>query len=132
MKLEDRMENLIAQYQGFVVLRSDFRPLGVSESQVGRALRKLIERDVIQRISHGAYVKTRINRFTNEPTPAAPLETVARELFQRLNVEITSPPEVEEYNLGLSSQVPAGCAVVVKGRRITRKVTVAGRTIRYA
>ena len=116
---------------GFVVLRSELRYLYANESKLSRAIKKLIERNVIQRVSSGAFVKTRINKFTNELTPAAPLEVVAKELFQRLNIEITPPPTVEEYNNRTTTQVPPGGSVVVKGRKITRKITVAGRTLRY-
>jgi hypothetical protein len=131
VNLEEKLIRTIASSPGFVVLRSDLRHFCANESQLSRALKKLIERNVIQRVSSGAYVKTKINKFTNELTPAASLEVVAKELFQRLNVEITPPATVEEYNNRTTTQVPPGGSVVVKGRRITRKITVAGRTVRY-
>lgn len=131
MNLEEKLIRTIASSPGFVVLRSDLRHLCANESQLSRALKKLIERNVIQRVSSGAFVKTKINKFTNELTPAAPLEVVAKELFQRLNIEITPPAIVEAYNNGTTTQVPPGGSVVIKGRKITRKITVAGRTVRY-
>ena len=131
VNLEEKLIRKITSSPGFVVLRSDLRYLCANESQLSRAIKKLIERNVIQRVSSGAYVKTRINKFTNELTPAASLEVVAKELFQRLNIEITPPPTVEEYNNRATTQVPPGGSVVIKGRRITRKITVAGRTVRY-
>lgn len=131
MKLEERIAHSIVHSEASVFLRSDFRPLGTSESQLSRALKKLIECGVIQRVSHGAYVKTRINQFTGQLTPAASLETVAKELFARLGIKISPPTALDEYNTGLSTQVPAGGAVAVRGRKITRKITVAGRTVRY-
>ena len=132
MKLEDRMARSIAQRRGVVVLRSEFESLGASDSQVGRVLRKFVERGKLQRISQGAFVKTRINKFTGTLTPAAPLEVVAKELFSKLNIEVSPPTAVEEYNAGLTTQIPPGGAVRVRGRRISRKVAVAGRVVRYA
>lgn len=126
------MMHFIAQRDGCVVLRSDLRALCTSESQLSRMLNKLIERKAIERVSQGAFVKTRINKFTGDFTPAATLEVVAKELFERLNIKIAPPTEVESYNAGLSTQVPAGRRVVVQGRKITREITVAGQTIRYA
>lgn len=131
MKLEDRMIQAIAKRDGLVILRSDLRNLCTSESQLSRAIGKLIERKVIERISQGAFVKTKINQFTGDFTPAATLEVVAKELFERLNIQIAPPPEVEAYNAGLSTQIPAGRRVLVRGRNITRIITVSGQTIKY-
>ena len=114
------------------MLRSDFNGLGASDSQVSRVINRLIERGKIQRVSRGAFVKTKLNKFTGAPTPAAPLEVVAKELFKKLNIQVSPPPEVIAYNAGVTTQIPAGSAVVVKGRKITRKISVAGRTIKYA
>lgn len=132
MKLKDRIISFIAQSRGVVVLRSEFIALGASDSQVSRVLNRLIAQGFIQRVSQGAYVKTRLNQFTGTFTPAAPLEVVAKELFAKLNIEIVPPPAVLDYNAGRTTQVPAGGIVVVKGRRISRKISVGGRSIRYA
>ena len=131
MKLEDRMVRSIALRKGFVVLRSDFTDMGVSDSQITRVLNKLIARGFIQRVSHGAFVKTRLNKFTGELTPAASLEVVAKELFEKLKVDVLPSNGFVEYNSGLTTQIPPGGAVRVKGRRINRKIVVAGREIRY-
>lgn len=133
MKLENRMLLCIEQSKGVVVLRSDFNVLGASDSQVGKVINKLIQGGKIQRVSRGVFVKTRINKFTGTLTPAASLEVVAKELFKRLDIEVLPSQEAAEYNAGLTTQIPAGFAtVVVKGRKISRKITVAGRTLRYA
>ncbi len=132
MKLEDRITRSISQRKGIVILRSDFEFLGASDSQVSRVINKLIQRGKIQRISRGAFVKTKVNKFTGALTPAAPLEVVAKELFMKLNIQVSPPPAVVEYNAGLTTQIPAGNTVVVKGRKISRKISVAGREIKYA
>lgn len=132
MKLEDRVAKAIEQSKGVVILRSEFNELGASESQLSRVLNKLIARGIIQRVSRGAFVKTKLNQFTGTFTPAASLEVVAKELFDKLNIEIAPPPAVLDYNAGRTTQVPAGGTVTVKGRRISRKILVGGRTIRYA
>lgn len=108
MKLEDRMVRSIALRKGFVVLRSDFTDMGVSDSQITRLLNKLIARGFIQRVSHGTFVKTRLNKFTGELTPSASLEVVAKELFQKLKVDVLPSNGLVEYNTGLTTQIPPG------------------------
>lgn len=125
------LKQFINTLPGVVVLRSELAPSGIGQAQLTRALRTLTKENFLQRISHGAYVKTRFNQFLAKPTPAAPLEVVAHELFEKLQIKVSPPPEVIAYNEGLSTQVPAGCRVVVEERRITRKITVSGRTVQY-
>lgn len=130
MKLEDRIRRSIAQRSGLVVLRSEFSRMG-SDSQVGRVLARLVSEGRLVRVSKGAFAKARINKFTGLPTPAGTLEAVAAELFRKLNVEIAPSRSVDDYNTGRSTQVPMRATINTGQRRISRKVTVGGRTLSY-
>ena len=130
MKLADRISRSIAQRQGLVVLRSEFSRMG-SDSQVGRVLARLVTEGRLVRVSKGAFAKARINKFTGQPTPAGTLEDVAAELFRKLNVEIAPSRLADDYNSGRSTQIPMRATVNTGRRRISRKVTVGGRTLSY-
>jgi len=130
MKLEDRISRSIAQRSGLVVLRSEFSRMG-SDSQVGRVLARLVSEGRLVRVSKGAFAKARINKFTGLPTPAGTLESIAAELFRKLNVEIAPGRLVDDYNAEVSTQIPMLAMVTTGKRRISRKVTVGNRTIVY-
>ncbi len=102
-----------------------------SDSQVGRVLARLVAEGRLVRVSKGAFAKARINKFTGLPTPAGTLEDVAAELFRKLNVEIAPSRLADDYNSGRSTQIPMRATVNTGRRRISRKVTVGGRTLSY-
>lgn len=130
MNLEDRMRRSITQRQSTVVLRSEFAGMG-SAAQVGRVLARLVDDGKLVKISKGAFAKTRINKFTGKPTPAATLEAISAELFAKLGIDVAPSRLVEDYNSGKSTQIPPTTIVNTGSRRITRKVTVGNRSIAY-
>ena len=127
---EARIRRSIASRQGNVVLRSELKRFG-SPDQVKRVLAKLVDEGSLIRVSQGAYAKTRINRFTGKPSPAGTLESIASELFTKLKVETSPGKLLREYNQGRTTQVPVQTVVDTGKRRITRKVEVGGRVLRY-
>jgi hypothetical protein len=130
MKLEDRIRRSITQRSGLVVLRSEFADMG-SASQVGRVLARLVDDGRLVRVSKGAFAKTRINKFTGQPTPAGTLEAISAELFEKLKIKVSPSKFVEEYNSGKTTQIPMSATVNTGRRRISRKVTVGNRTLAY-
>lgn len=130
MKLEERIMRSITQRPGLVVLRSDFARMG-SDSQIGRVLNQLIASGRLVRISKGAFAKTRLNRFTGQPTPAGTLEDIAAELFRKLKIEVRPSKIVADYNNGTSTQLPIEAQINTGPRRISRKITVGNRTLSY-
>jgi hypothetical protein len=130
MKLEDRIVRSISQRKGTVILRSEVAPLG-SPAQVGRVLSKLISEGRLVRVSKGVFAKTRINKFTGAPTPAATFEVIAAETLRKLGVEVTPGWLSSEYNSGRSTQIPMESIVNTGKRRIRRKIQVGRRTVKY-
>lgn len=130
MRLEERMARSITLRSGVIVLRSDFAHMA-SDSQVGRVLATFVKKGRLVRVSQGVFAKTRINRFTGERTPAGTLESISAELFQKLGVQVEPSSLVAEYNGGTSTQLPMGAAVRTINKRISRKITVGNRSIRF-
>ena len=94
MILEDRIRRSIGQRAGVVVLSTDFAHMA-SASQVGRVLARLVQAGVLVRVSKGAYAKARPNRFTGQPSAAGTLESIAAELFSKLNIEVQPSQQVQ-------------------------------------
>lgn len=132
MRLEDRISRSIAQRKVAVVLRSDFVSMG-STAQVGRVLAHFVETGKLIRVSKGAFAKTktRINKFTGQPSPVGSLEAIAAELFRKLGIELMPSMIVAEYNSGKSTQVPPTNIANTGRRRISRKIIVGTRSIVY-
>ena len=130
MRLEDRIVRSIKQRRSFVILRSEVAPLG-SAAQVGRVLAKLVDEGALVRVSKGVYAKTRINKFTGELTPAATFEAIAAEAFRKLHIEVSPGRLAREYNAGLTTQIPVDAVVSTGARRITRKIRVGSKTVKY-
>ncbi len=128
-RIEDGIVELL-QRQDVVLLRCEVAPLG-SASQVGRVLAKLVREGKLVRVGIGLYARTRLNKFTHTMTPAAPLESIAREVFQKLGIEVTPGRAAREYNAGLTTQIPMQPVVCTPGRRIRRRIQVGKRVILY-
>ena len=130
MKLEARMSRSIKQRAGVVVLRSDFSGMA-SDSQIGRVLARFVTEGKLVRVSKGAFAKTRINKFTGQSTVAGTLETIATELFRKLNIDVELSTLVTEHNSGKSTQTPTDATVSTGRRRISRNVQVGKRSLTY-
>ena len=117
--LESRLAKRIDRKRGNVFLRSDFSDLG-GYDQVGRALRQLVLRGNLFRVSQGLYVRARPSIIDGKPTPVKGLASL-REALSRVGVETVPSRLTEAYNAGRTTQVPTGRLVGVK-RRVRRKI----------
>ncbi|SIT39473.1 conserved hypothetical protein [Paraburkholderia piptadeniae] len=102
-----------------------------SVAQVGRVLAKLVADGRLVRVSKGVYAKTRTNRFTGGLAPAATFEAIAAETFRKLRIEVSPGRLAREYNEGRTTQIPMDRVVSTGKRRISRKIQVGSRTIKY-
>lgn len=130
MKIEERMLCAIRQRVGSVILRRELRNLG-GASQITKALMALQERGVIVRIGTGVYAKTRRSSVTGAIVPAGSLETLGTEALRKLGVFVTPAEDASAYIAGVTTQIPSVSVVNTGGRRITRKISVGGRTMKY-
>jgi len=111
-----------------VFLRSDFEKLA-DYDQVGRALRQLVRKGVLIKLGYGLYVKSKINRFTNQPmiSAAGGFRQVAYEALKRLGVNY-EPSELEKQYQEGSTQIPAKAQVLINDR-FQRKVSCNGQIL---
>ncbi|MDR6449774.1 DUF6088 family protein [Paraburkholderia sp. 22099] len=130
MYLEDRLKIAIAKRASDVFLRTDFARLG-SEAQLGRALRSLIENGVIVKLGVGVYAKAKRSVLSGEPIPVQPVEVLAEEALGRLGVKVYPSKQVELYNAGKTTQLPAATVVNTGNRRIVRKLGFGKKTVQY-
>lgn len=129
MKLKERMLRAIKQRAGSVILRRELAGLG-SASQVTETLKALQACGVIVRIGTGVYAKTRRSSVTGEIIPAGNLEKLGLEALRKLGVSVAPGKAAAAYIAGTTTQIP-GTFVVKTDRRISRKISVGGRAIKY-
>ncbi len=130
MKLQERMLRAIKQRGGNVILRQELSRLG-SASQITEALRALQASNVIVRIGTGVYAKTRQSLVTGAIIPAGSLETLGVEALRKLRVPVAPGKAAAAYDAGTTTQIPGVFVANTGQRRISRKISVGGRTLKY-
>ena len=108
---------------------ADFADLS-DRDQIIRALRGLIQEELILRLGYGVYVRAKRSRFSGKLMPETDLRTIAITVLQKNGVNILPTKFERAYNAGESTQVPTGIVIGVD-RRVNRKISFNGRTIKY-
>ena len=108
---------------------SDFADLS-DRDQILRALRALIKEDRLIRIGYGVYVRAKKSRLTGHIIPEEDLRTIAITALQKNGVRVLPTFYEREYAARRSTQVPTGLLIGVD-RRVNRKISYNGRTIKY-
>lgn len=119
----------IARKKEAVFVREDFEDIG-GYDQIGRILRQLATEGKLIRIGYGLYAKAKRSMLTGEIVPTLPLPDLAREALERLGVETGISQLKRDYNAGLTTQVPTGRRIAVKGR-VSRKIGYDGNYVSY-
>jgi hypothetical protein len=127
--LEQRMADHIARKKGDVFLRADFADLG-GYDQVGRALRKLVDRGKLVKVGYGLYARAGVSPLSGKTVPTKNLPALATEALRKLNVEVAPSSHATAYESGRTTQVPTGRAIAVKGR-ISRKIGYDGKYVSF-
>lgn len=130
LSIKDRIIRSVALRQGEVVLRADFMRMG-SPSQVSRALKAVVSAGKLVRVGYGIYAKAQPSALSGKPIPRQPLEALAWEALQRLNVEVALGQAQQEYAAGNTTQMPMRATFNTGQRRISRKLTVGKRSVSY-
>jgi len=126
--LEACIINRIESKDDDVLLRADFRDLG-GYDQVGRALRKIVEKGRLLRVGYGVYTRAVQSPFSGRLIPKRGLATL-KEALQRLGIEAAPGRLEQDYNAGRTTQVPTGRVVAVRGR-IRRKLGYNGINLSF-
>jgi hypothetical protein len=127
--IRDRIVRSIGRSSAEIFLRSDFKDIG-SYAQVGKALNSLTKEGRLVRLGYGVYAKARPSSLSGRPVPRKPLESLALEALDKLGVEAQPGRAAREYLSG-STQIPAQVSFDTGRRRISRKLRVGSREVRY-
>ncbi len=127
--LEGRISYRIKRSAGTVFMRQDFEDIG-GYDQVGRILRRLVEKKLLFNIGYGLYARATVFSVTGAIIPEEPLPNLAEEALNKLGIK-TFPSKAERmYNAGKSTQVPTGRRIAIQGR-VTRKISYNGMYVSY-
>ena len=133
MPIKDTLENKIAyrvkRSKSPVFVRDDFKDIG-GYDQVGRILRGLIKKDILISLGYGTYARSKKSSVSGRVVPERPLPELAKELLTKLGVQVVPSFAERAYNSGLSTQVPTGRVIGVKGR-IARRIGYNGRYVSF-
>lgn len=80
------------------------------------------------KIGYGLYARATASPLSGKTIPTKNLPALGVEALERLNVEMTISSSAQAYNAGLSTQVPTGRVIAVKGR-ISRKIGYDGKYV---
>lgn len=125
--LESRIRYRVSRSRSSVFTPQDFLDLS-GQPQVGRALAKLVARQVLVKMGYGLYAKARRSSVTGALVPAKPVPELAREALTKIGVTVQPAASERAYNSGRSTQVPTGRVIRVKGR-VSRKIGYAGNNV---
>ena len=127
--LEKRIQYRIKKSKDFVFMLSDFEDLS-NKDQIMRALRALIEKQLILKVGQGVYVKAEISPLTQKLTPMIGLIDTAKIVAKKSKVKVVPSKYESWHNEGKTEQVPTGRVVPILGR-ISRKISYNGYEIKY-
>ncbi|ACD89313.1 conserved hypothetical protein [Chlorobium limicola DSM 245] len=130
LNMRERMIRSITMRRGEIIMRSDFTLMG-SQSQISRLLADFVSEGRLVRLGYGIFAKARISSISGKAVPREPLEVLAQEAFRRLMIEAKPGKAQKEYASGQSTQVPVQAVFDTGQRRISRKLTVGNRKVRY-
>lgn len=131
--LEEKIATRISRKKCCVVLREDFVDLSAGRGgydQIGRVLRNLVKKGKLIKVGYGLYAKTKISPIYGTNIPQQSLPKLAREALERIGIETTASRMEKDYNAGISTQVPTGRLIAVKGR-VSRKIGYNGAYVSF-
>lgn len=128
MNIAERVEIRIKRSKRNVYMRADFSDLG-SYAQIGKALRRMCDKEILIKIGHGVYAKTRRNRINNRLMFAADggPDGVLIETLDCLKIPYEFSGLTASYLDGSSTQIPANLEIKIK-KRFSRKLVIGKKT----
>jgi len=127
--LEARIEQRIRRSSDGAFVLADFFDLS-DRDQILRALRKLIEKNLLIRMGQGVYAKARTSSLTQKVVPEQSLRTIAVTILRKVGVRVLPTQYERDYEQGKSTQIPTGLVIGVD-RRVNRKIGYNGRFVKY-
>lgn len=127
--LEERVRLRIARSKSDVFLRGDFEDIG-GYDQIGRVLGGLVLKGELVKVGYGLYAKSDVSPLSGRIIPRVSLPEIADQTLGKLKVARAVSGAERAYNEGLSTQVPTGRVIAVKGR-ISRKIGYDGKYVTF-
>ncbi len=127
--LKNRMLLRIKKSNKTAFISSDFFDLS-DKDQVGRVLRFLVKEQILIKLGRGIFAKTKQSLLGDKKILAKDFPTVAREALEKLKIRTFPTKAEQDYNAGLSTQIPTGLMVAVN-KRVARTISYNGRSIKY-
>lgn len=128
--LEEKIKNFIQYRKRLVFLRSDFEEICADYDQVGRALKKLVQKGILIKVGYGLYAKSKKSLFSGKIIPRKDIQEIGKACLKRLNLKAYPSQSENNYNSGSSTQVPTGRVIAVSGR-ISRKIGYNGTYLAF-
>lgn len=117
----------IKQISENIIIREGIQDMG-SPRQISRCFRDLLEMGELIKIGYGIYAKSYISEFINKPTIKGGFGEACKEALTKLGVIWEPGTAEQEYNAGLSMQVPV-CTVVQLKSRFRGRLAYGNRTL---
>lgn len=105
----------INQIAGNIILREDIQDMG-SPRQISRCFSDLVKMGQIVRIGYGIYAKSYVSEFINKAVIKGGFGSVCKEALTKIGVKWEPGTAEQEYNAGLTTQVPVRTVVRLKSR----------------
>lgn len=105
----------IQKIAGNVVLRQDLADLG-SYRQVSRVFKKLIEANLLIKVGAGIYARAQFSEILNRAILKGGFTETCIEVLDRKGIKWEFGTAIQEYNAGLTTQVPCRLVVKLKNR----------------
>lgn len=103
------------QLSGNILLRDDIQDMG-SPRQISRCFKDLTEMGELIKIGYGVYAKAFLSEYTNKPVIKTSFGQVCKEALTKLGIKWEPGSAEQEYNTGLSTQIPVRTIVQLKSR----------------
>lgn len=127
--LEGRISYRINRSSDTVFMREDFSDIG-GYDQVGRILKNLVRKEALISLGYGVYARANKSTLTGNIIPEKPLPDLAREALKKIGIKTTASKAEQDYNKGITTQVPTGRVIGVKGR-VSRKLGFNGKYVYF-
>ncbi|WP_295899500.1 DUF6088 family protein [uncultured Vibrio sp.] len=126
----DKIHKTIKLSNRYVFERKDFANCA-SYGQVGRVLKKLVEKGVLLKIGYGLYTKSRLNSLTKKPMPTNPggTDAIMREILKMRGVEFELDAMSQKSIIGLSTQIPANVQLYWDPKHFNRYIKVGNKVL---
>ncbi len=130
MRIEQKLKIALKKSKGEVFLREEFNRYA-SKACVAKGLKSLTDEGILVKLGRGIYAKSKTSILTGKAIPVRPLEVLAPQALTKIGVKMAESRSVNSYNLGKTTQIPAGIMIAVGDSRITRQIKFGNQVVIY-